>query len=143
MNMPAERNQCKRFGNVKKVMLSSLLLMLFLNAIPVRGDWAAFGSEHGLMKGFVIAAVGKISAESKYDPKTFERLQWYEFRESYSTKFCFKLKSFYGSSDLGDQAALLLVNESKEVRLAIIESSIGNIKVQVEEMEPVQCPTRY
>ncbi|HWM95085.1 MAG TPA: hypothetical protein VN493_30295 [Thermoanaerobaculia bacterium] len=131
-----------RYNNVTRVVLPVLLLGLLLSASAAQGDWA-FGSDHEEMKGFVIAAVGKISAESKYDPRTFERLQWYEFRESYSRKFCFKFKSFYGSSGLDDQAALLLVDESKDVRLAIIESSVGNIKVQVEEMEPVQCPAGY
>jgi hypothetical protein len=132
-----------KFGTIKQAVLLPLLLMLFLGAVPARGDWAAFGSDHEKMKGFAIAAVGRVSAESKYNPKTFERLQWYEFWESYGTKFCFKFKTLYGRSDSGDQAALLLVDESKNVRLAIIDSSVGSIKVQLGDMEPVQCPAKY
>jgi hypothetical protein len=39
--------------------------------------------------------------------------------------------------------ALILVNDKREVRLALFESVVGSIKVEVKEVRAVECPSPY
>jgi hypothetical protein len=40
----------------------------------------------------------------------------------------------------GSKAALLLVNQQKDIKLALIESSVGSIKVDLQSITLVNCP---
>jgi hypothetical protein len=120
------------------VVVASLLI----GAPHARGDdWAFVGSDHEQLKGFAIAAVGSVIEESKYDPVTSERLRWFEFHESYGTRFCFRVRSL-GNTGTGEKAALLLVDNNDQVRVAILDSYVGSIKVDMLQPERIQCPSQ-
>jgi hypothetical protein len=41
----------------------------------------------------------------------------------------------------GSKAALLLVNAQKNIQVALIESAIGSIKVELQPVSMIECPT--
>ena len=119
-----------------------LSLLIVLTSAPAQADWA-FMSQHKNLEGNAIAYVGQVSQESKYIPDTYQTLEWYEFKRGFSTQFCFEFSGLTGLWGLGDKPALVLVDEQKSVKLAFIESSIGNIKVTIHSIVQVGCPSPY
>jgi hypothetical protein len=93
------------------------------------GDWS-IGSDHNKLKGYVIAAVGSVSTKSFLT-------NLYEFKESYFTTFCFVSLGYL--SVINDQPALVILDTKQNIRLAIIEAFIGNIKISIEEIKIVEC----
>ena len=119
-----------------------LQLLLLLSAAPAHADWA-FMSKHKELEGTAIAYVGEVSQESKYIYDTFQNLEWYEFKRGVSTEFCFEFSGLIGLWGLGDKPALVVVDEHKNVKLALLESSMGNIKVTLHSIVEVGCPSPY
>lgn len=56
---------------------------------------------------------------------------------------CFKPLRYLGSWGLGKKAALLLVDQSKAVKIALLENGIGSIKVDVIPVTEALCQANY
>ena len=124
---------------IRKVLLiAASSLVLYGTAFA---DWASFGSEHEKLKGNAIAAVGTVTQNSRYDSQSYKRIEWYEFKQSYTVDFCFTSAGL-GFSGTGTPA-LALIDEQKHLRIATLESSIGSIRVEVHDVERIKCPSRY
>lgn len=54
---------------------------------------------------------------------------------------CFEPVGNLGGWGYGKKAGLLLVNKEKGIKVALLESSIGSMKVQVTSVIQVGCPT--
>ena len=54
---------------------------------------------------------------------------------------CFQALGNIGAWGYGKKAGLLLVNKEKSIKVALLESSIGSIKVQVTGVIQIACPT--
>ena len=54
---------------------------------------------------------------------------------------CFEPLGSLGSWGYGKKAGLVLMNKEKSIKVALIESSIGSIKIQVTTVIQVACPS--
>lgn len=121
-----------KYKDIINYVLGALFLLV---AIQPRADsWSMF-SQHDQMKKHVIADVGLVS---KVDPP-------------YNTKWdkdvfqingrCFVLTGYSSYWGYGDKAALLLVNAQKSIQLALIQSEMGSIKVELQSIAIIECPS--
>lgn len=120
------------------IFLASLLMLPYVSF----SEWAIFGSDHEKLKGYTVVAVGEVSKRNHYDYEKSERLEWYEFEEAFGTKMCLKFTD-YGPSLLGDEAALIVADESDNLKVVLIESSVGSIKISLETVTITPCLNRY
>lgn len=96
--------------------------------------WALF-SQQEQMKGFVIADVGEVSeVEPPLNTKWQEDV--YEMNGH-----CFSFSEYNGYWGYGSKAAFLLVNAQKVIKLALIETSIGSLNVELKSVTMLECPT--
>ncbi len=124
-------------------MAKSILALLALLAFDARAtSWSTFGSDHGELKGNVVLAVGVLTEERQYDLDTAERQIWHEFSDVVGPKKCLE---FIGitPSILGSSAALLIADNQESVKVALVNSGMGNIQVSIEAVTIVACPGRY
>lgn len=56
---------------------------------------------------------------------------------------CFKPLGYLSSWGYGKKAALLLVDQSKAVKIALLENGIGSVKVDVISVTVVPCQANY
>ena len=54
---------------------------------------------------------------------------------------CFLFSGYIGYWGYGGKAGLLLVNAQKTTQLAILESAIGSIKVDLHSITMLKCPS--
>lgn len=108
-------------------------LLLVVTTTSLADGWATFG-EHAALKNHVVADVGEAS---KVDPPPDTRWSNDVFQINGRCFIFPGLTSFWG---YGSKPALVLVNEQKQTKLALVESAIGSIKVEVKEITLVQCP---
>jgi len=120
----------KIIGKYSFITLVFCLLPSFASA----SGWAIF-SEHERMKGYSVEEVGNVS---KVEPPF--NTTWEEDVYQMNGR-CFLLPSYMGIWGIGDKSGLLLVNAQKIIQLALIESSIGSIKVEMESVNMVECPS--
>ncbi len=130
-------------------MVTRLLTALLLQTIAANyalAGWSVIGSEHTQMRGQTIAAIGTVVEQSRYDPESYQQLKWFQFNDPLSDDFCFVqtgLPGLPGLPSLGGTPALVLVDKTKSVRVATIESVVGSIKVEVIEIRIIQCSSPY
>ncbi len=120
---------------IKPTCLNQILVVVFLafaSAKAVADGWAVF-SQQAQMKNYVIADVGEAS---RVEPPFNTRWEQDVYRMN-GRCFLFSGSMGYWTS----KAALLLVNAQKDVQLALIESAIGSIKVELHPISMIQCPT--
>lgn len=96
--------------------------------------WAIF-SEQAQMKGYVIADVGEVS---EVDPPF--NTDWENDVYQMNGR-CFSFAGYNGYCGYGSKAALLLINAQKNIKLALIESSIGSIKTEMKSLTMLECPS--
>jgi hypothetical protein len=108
-------------------------ILLVAATTSLAGGWDMMGN-HAALKNHVIADVGEVS---EVNPPLDTR--WSDDVFQINGR-CFIFSGFAGFSDYGSNSALLLVSDQKQVKLAIIKSSINSIKVEVKEITIVQCP---
>lgn len=95
--------------------------------------WALF-SQEAQLKNYVIADVGEVS---KVEPPVNTKWE----NEVYQMNGrCFSFFGYVGYWGFGNKAALLLVNAQKTIQLALIEASIGLIKVELKSITMLECP---
>lgn len=117
----------------------ALILVLASPALLLAGGWSSIGSDHRELEGYAIVAVGELSGKRHFDFKSSQTLEWFEFSETYGDTMCI---TFLGVEPIvsGEEAALIVVDERESVRLALIESSVGNIKISLEAIAVIGCP---
>ena len=123
--------------NCNSIIDGKLLLAIFLVSISaqaVADGWAMF-SQQEQMKNYVIADVGEVS---KVNPPFNAKSEKDVFQVNGR---CFLFSGYMGYWGYGSKAALLLVNAQKNIQLALIESAIGSIKVELQPISMIECPT--
>lgn len=131
-----------RRTSVKRATAIAALSALLVPPVFGRG-WALIGSDHKKLRGQAVAAVGTVSMQTKYLQGSLENLEWFEFDADSGVDFCFLFTGYVGYYGASEKPALLLMDERKNMTLAVLESVVGSIKVEIEEIEAVKCPSRY
>lgn len=129
---------------MRRLTAGGLPVMVLLAATAASADWA-IGSDHKQLKGKAIVAVGTVTEKSQRNYRTGESVEWFEFRGA-SEKFCFvesslayQLPSLPG---LGADAAFVVVDDSRNLSLALIKSRVSSIEIDVRPVSVVDCPRR-
>ena len=109
--------------------------LIALASVQTNADsWAIF-SNQAAMKNYTIIDVGDISqVEPPFNTKWKEDVYQMNGR-------CFSFSGYIGYWGYGNKAALLLTNAQKDLKLALVESSIGSIKVELQSVNVIACPT--
>jgi len=116
----------------KKLWVTVFLVLV--SAQAVADGWAMF-SQQAQMKNYVIADVGEVSkVEPPFNTKWEKDVYQMNGR-------CFLFSSYMGYLSYGNKAALLLVNAQKNIQLAFIEPVIGSIKVELQPLSMIECPS--
>lgn len=112
-----------------------LCLILAVISLPTHADvWAIFGNQ-AAMKNYFIAEVGEVS---QVDPPM--NTKWENDVYQMNGR-CFYFAGYMGYWGYGSKAAFILVNAQKDVKVAFFESSIGSIKVDLQPIVLVECPS--
>lgn len=122
-------------GGLSVLLKAGAMSSVFFAATTANADgWALF-SEQAQMKGYVIAEVGEVSeVEPPFNTKWEDDVYQMNGR-------CFSFSGYNGYWGYGSKAALLLVNAQKNIKLALIESSIGSIKTELKSVTMLECPS--
>ena len=91
-------------------------------------------SQHAQLKGSVIVDAG----EAKEVAPPFGS-EWENQVYSLNSR-CMVLFGYYGYWGFGGKPAMLVVDKDEHVQLAIFESTIGSIKVEIHPVSIVHCP---
>lgn len=85
-----------------------------------------------------VVATGEVTQEDRMDYGSGRRYEWFELAGT--EDFCFLMPSYSGNWGYGDEAAMVVIDRRERLRLALVESTIGNIKISLETFETIQCP---
>lgn len=111
------------------------ILLLSLMPQAASADGYALFSKHEELKAHVVVDAGDFE---KIDPP-FGKLGATEVLKLDSN--CFQPAGSLGSWGYGKKAGLVLVDRNKTIRIALLESTIGSIKVETTPVLQVACPT--
>ena len=114
-----------------------LLLTLLMSTVPLLSYADAFGmfSEHPQLKNMTIAAIGEAK---EVDPPY--GTDWKEQVYSLGSD-CFIMPGYYDHWGYGGKPAMLVIDDSKSVHLAIFKTSFGDIDVKLTHyVTMIQCP---
>ena len=127
--------------------LTSVVLctLLFLGGRSAAAQWAILSGQEQL-RGKTIVDVGELSLESRYvvgsssatSYQSGRLVSWYQFRGQRTV--CADEFAFSKSSS---HAALLLADEKGSLYLALLDTSIGSISVDVKTFVAIRCPSPY
>lgn len=113
------------------------MVVLFLALASAQADadgWAMF-SQQAQMKNYVIVDVGEASkVEPTYNAKWNKDVYQMNGR-------CFVFPGYMGYWGYGNKAAFLLVNAQKSIQLALVETAIGSVKVELQSIAMIECPS--
>ncbi len=120
---------------IMNLKITLLGVLIAFAAIRAHADsWATF-SNHSMLKNHVIVDVGDVSqVEPPFNTKWKEDVYQMNGR-------CFSISGHLGYWGYGSKAALLVANAQKILKLALIESSIGSVKVDLQSIDVIECPT--
>lgn len=117
---------------MKKYFQYLVLLVAFPTAASADG-WALFSKQNDL-KNHAIVDVGEISEVSKPVGANWN-VDLYQMNGR-----CLAFSGYSSPPFYGRKAALLLANSAQRISLAILETSISSIKVDVYAVEMYECP---
>ncbi|MDD5385454.1 MAG: hypothetical protein PHG89_11325 [Gallionella sp.] len=111
--------------------------MWLLAALPTStfADGYSMFSNHKELKGQAVIEAGDVE---KIDPP-FGKIGAGEVLMLGTN--CFEPMGAIGTWGFSKKAGLLLVDRSRNIRLALLESSIGSIKIDIVSVMQVSCPT--
>ena len=113
---------------------TSIALFIAFAAAQADADGGAIMSQQAQLKNNVIVDVGEVSkVEPPFNTKWENEVYQMNGR-------CFTFSGYMGYWGYGGKAALLLANAQKVVQLALIESAIGSIKVELHSISMLKCP---
>lgn len=110
-----------------------LVLLATLPSTANADGWALFSKQNEL-KNHTIVDVGEISEVSKPVGANWN-VDLYQINGR-----CLAFSGYSSPNFYGNKAALLLVNSAQRVSLAILETTIGAIKVDVYSVDMYECP---
>jgi hypothetical protein len=116
-------------------MKLACILVLVVMPTAATADGYAFLSKHAELKAHFVVDAGDVE---KIDPP-FGKLGATEVLKLNSN--CFQPAGSLGSWGYGKKAGLVLVDRNESIRIALLESSIGSIKVETTLVLQVACPT--
>jgi len=99
-------------------------------------SFGGFDSQHSELKGYYIVDVGNATEIEPPFGKRWEK-EIYQLNGRCFTIDSYRYQVFWGYSG---KAGLLLVNERRNIRLALFEKDISNLKVKFEPITLVECP---
>lgn len=110
-------------------------LAWFLGVLPsiVHADGYALFSKHLELKGHAIIDAGDVE---KIEPP-FGKLGSTEILKLGAN--CFEAQGYFGYSGYSKRAGLVLVDRSRNLKLALIESSIGSIRIELVSVTQIAC----
>lgn len=118
-------------------MRTSLVLLSLCLSLDVRADsFATTFSEHSRLANRYIVEVGEVE---KLDPPTGTRWSGDVLRLN---SRCLRSIGYLGYWGHGKKAALLLVDRASTTELAILESSLGSISVEIKPVIVIGCPAQ-
>lgn len=101
-------------------------------------EWSFLG-DHNKLKGYVITAAGDVSL---YKPRTFSKdldeQSIYYFNSGNEISFCFK-KGSNSKLEIDNDAALLLIDINKQLKLAFFKTLVDKIDVYVIDFNKTEC----
>lgn len=109
-------------------------LLTFASSQAIADGWAIM-SQQAQLKNNAIIDVGEVS---KVDPPF--NTKWENDVYQMNGR-CFTFSGYMGYWGYGGKAALLLANAQKVVQLALLETAIGSIKVELQSISMIKCPT--
>lgn len=118
---------------VRRALITTLLA--FASSQAVADGWTIM-SQQAQLKNNAIIDVGEVS---KVDPPFNSK---WEIDVYQMNGRCFTLPGYIGYWGYGGKAALLLANAQAVVQLALLETAIGSIKVELQSISLIKCPTR-
>ena len=113
-------------------LIAALLSLASSQAIA---DGWAIMSQQAQLKNNAIIDVGEVS---KVDPPF--NTKWENDVYQMNGR-CFTFPGYMGYWGYGGKAALLLANAQKVVQLALLETAISSIKVELHSISMIKCPT--
>jgi len=117
---------------MKKLIVLAALIQIV--AVNNGYGFGLFGSDHLQLKRSVIADVG----EAKQVPPP-AGAEWKNQVYSLNDK-CFTMYGYFGYWGYGGKSGMLIVDENNLVRVAIFETSISTINIEVNPVQMVKCP---
>jgi len=115
-----------------RTFCSVVFLMLGTNAFA-DDSFGGYQSQHDKLKGYQIVDAGN-TKEFKTPIEKKRILQLYQLNER-----CFTMSSYFGLWGYAGRASMLLVNDNKDVKLALIEKNISDLEVKIEPISLVEC----
>lgn len=109
------------------------VLLSFASSHAIADGWAIM-SQQAQLKNNAIIDVGEVS---KVDPPF--NTKWEDDVYQMNGR-CFTLSGYMGYWGYGGKAALLLANAQKIVQLALLETAISSIKVELQSILMIKCP---
>lgn len=113
--------------------LAALLILFLFSSLAHANGWS-FMSQHEQMKGFVIVDVGEVEKLRPPFNTTWD-VDLYRLNGA-----CFSIDGYHGLWGIGKKAAFLLVNERKQIKIGLLEASIGSLKAGNYSITVYGCP---
>ena len=130
---PASKTRSRSVG---LLVLAVALVCIAASSRTVLAQWGLLSDQRELL-GKAIVDVGKVESEYSRSASRFDRRYGYEWlRFQGQQERCFDASGFSVS---GSQAALLLVDESRTVYLAVLKTGIGSLDIDVGRARVIEC----
>jgi len=123
--------------NIARISIFFLAFFILFNTVSY-SEWSFLGDQNKL-KGYVITEAGDVSL---YKPRTFSKdldeQSIYYFNSGNEISFCFK-KDSNSKVEIDNDAALLLINMDKQLKLAFFKTLVDKIDVYVIDFTKTEC----
>lgn len=112
-------------------------VIVFSLALDARADGFAIIDEHVNLNNNIIVEAGDVEKLDQPDGTSSNN----EILKINSR--CLQPSGYMGYWGYGKKAGLLLVDNARTTKLALLESSVGSIKVTINPVLIVECPTTF
>lgn len=123
--------------NLAGIIIFLAVIFTFFNTVSY-AEWSFLGDQNKL-KGFIITEAGDVTL---YKPQTFSKnvdeQSIYYFNSGNEISFCFK-KAGKSKLDIDNDAALLLIDVNKHLKLAFFKTLVDKIDVYVIDFTKTEC----
>lgn len=127
------KNDCYDFSRKSKWV--GCLIITCYSLLPkfvFADNWETFGKQEQMIDHLIVDVGNVTTVSLSLDPK--------KKKEIYRIgKTCFVLDDVISYSNINSKAGILLLNDNKDYKLALIDTAILAIKVDLEEVTIVDC----